>query len=222
MEHFGHVLSGPAVAPPDGGDARQLIVLLHGIGADGHDLIALAPFFQQVLPGAYCVAPNAPFAFDGAPFGRMWFSIADLPRVSRLDGARRAAPALHAFLDERLAALGLSDDKLMLVGFSQGAMMALHVGLRRRVAPAGIISHSGMILGAELLDSELTASPPVLLTHGIDDDVLSIACLADLDRELSRLGVEHVTHRMSGLGHGINQETVTVALQFAMRVFAVA
>lgn len=219
MENPVHDLSGPCVAPPGGLEARQLIVFLHGIGADGHDLIPLSAMFQQILPRAHCVAPHAPFAFDGAPFGRMWFSVADLRRVSRFDGARRAAPSLRRFLDAQLRALGLSNEKLLLVGFSQGAMMALHVGLRREVAPAGIAAHSGMLLGAESFEQELTSRPPVLLTHGASDDVLPVSCLEELERNLTRLGVETETHRMAGLGHGIDQQTVTVALQFAKRVF---
>lgn len=222
IDHPVYPLSGPALSPRKGRDALHLIIFLHGIGANGDDLIQLAPLFQQFLPASHCVAPDAPFACDMAPDGRMWFSIADLQQVSRLDGARHAAPSLHHFIDQQLRRLGLSDDKLLLVGFSQGAMMALHVGLRRQAAPAGIVSHSGMILGRETLDRELTCAPPVLLTHGVDDMVLPIACLAELDEALSQLGISHETHRMPGVGHGLDQQTVTLALRFAMRVLGVS
>lgn len=125
------LLSGPAVPPRAGGAPKQLVVLLHGIGADGSDLISLAPYYHSVLPGAYLVSPHAPFPFDMAPFGYMWFSVGNLGLDTRMDGVRTAAPMLNAFLDAELARHRLTEAELLLVGFSQGAMMALHVGLRR-------------------------------------------------------------------------------------------
>ena len=140
------LLSGPSVPPRSGGAPKQLIVLLHGVGADGGDLISLAPYYHSVLPEAYIVSPHAPFPFDMAPFGYMWFSIGNLSLDTRMNGVRAAAPFLDAFLDAELARHRLSDSDLLLIGFSQGAMMALHVGLRRARSPAGIISHSGMLV----------------------------------------------------------------------------
>ena len=124
-------LSGPSLAPKSGDAAKQVLILLHGIGADGNDLIGLAPFYQMVLPDAAIVAPNAPLPFEMAPFGYQWFSIQNMQARTRLNGVRQAAPALDAYIDTHLNRLGLSEDRLALIGFSQGAMMALHVGLRR-------------------------------------------------------------------------------------------
>src|SRR5512134_4017028 len=157
------LLSGPAVPPRSGGAPKQLIVLLHGVGADGGDLISLAPYYHSVLPGAYIVSPNAPFPFDMAPFGYMWFSIGNLGPATRTNGVRVAAPMLNAFLDAELARHQLTDAELLLVGFSQGAMMALHVGLRRDRAPAGIVSHSGMLVADARFAVEIKVRPPVLL-----------------------------------------------------------
>ncbi len=126
------LLRGPSVPPKSGGPPKQLIVLLHGIGADGNDLISLAPYYHAVLPGAYIVSPHAPFPYDMAPFGYMWFSVGNLDLATRMNGVRTAAPFLDAFLDAELARHRLRDADLLLIGFSQGGMMALHVGLRRR------------------------------------------------------------------------------------------
>ena len=183
------LLSGPSVPPKGGGTPKQLIVLLHGVGADGNDLINIAPFYQSVLPQAHIVAPNAPFPFDMAPFGYMWFSIGNLTSFPRIDGLRTAAPFLDAFLDHELARHKLTDTDLLLVGFSQGAMMALHMGLRRPRSPAGIISHSGMLIPDARFASEIRNRPPVLLTHGAADEVLPSACLPAAEAALKAVRV---------------------------------
>ena len=128
-------LSGPRWGPASKGAARQLVVLCHGVGADGHDLIDLAPRWAQALPDAVFVSPDGPAPYDMAPMGRQWFSLADRRPEVMQAGAQAAAPALLAFIDAELARLGLASDQVALAGFSQGAMMALYAGLRRRPAP---------------------------------------------------------------------------------------
>jgi phospholipase/carboxylesterase len=192
-------------------------VLLHGIGADGSDLISLAPYYQSVLPHAYVASPHAPFPFDMAPFGYMWFSIGNLSLATRLDGVRTAAPMLDAFLDAELARHGLSDADLLLAGFSQGAMMALHIGLRRDRSPAGIIAHSGMLVADARFALEIKNRPPVLLTHGAADEVLPAVCLPAAEATLRAVGVPVEAHTMPGLGHGIDEATLRLALRFAAR-----
>ena len=213
------LLSGPSVPPKGGGAPKQLIVLLHGVGADGNDLINIAPFYQSVLPRAYVVLPNAPFPFDMAPFGYMWFSIGNLTSFPRIDGLRTAAPFLDAFLDHELARHKLTDTDLLLVGFSQGAMMALHVGLRRPRSPAAIISHSGMLIPDARFASEIRNRPPVLLTHGAADEVLPAACLPAAEAALKAVRVPVESHLIPGLGHGIDEATLRFALGFAGRCF---
>jgi phospholipase/carboxylesterase len=214
-------LTGPSRAPKSGAAAKQLVILLHGIGADGNDLIGLAPFYQEMLPDALFVAPNAPFPFDMAPFGYQWFSIQDMHARTRLNGVRQAAPALDAFIDHELARLRLSEDRLALIGFSQGAMMALHVGLRRDKAVAGIISHSGMLVGENLLAGELRSRPPVLLTHGTIDEVLPVQALPVAEGNLRSAGVPVEVHVMPGLGHGIDEATIRLDLDFLSKTLGV-
>ncbi|MDX9862026.1 MAG: dienelactone hydrolase family protein [Rhodospirillales bacterium] len=215
-------LSGPSVAPAAGGAPKQLVIFLHGIGADGNDLIGLAPHFQQALPDARFISPNAPFPFDMAPYGYQWFGLQDFTDEARLRGAERAAPALDAFIDAELARDGLSDEDLALIGFSQGAMMSLHVGLRRARAMAGIVSYSGMLVGLDALRAERRSSPPVLLTHGTEDPVLPFAFLAEAETGLKSLGLTVEAHPRPGLPHGIDGECVRLGQDFLARAFAKA
>lgn len=214
-----HVLDGPSSPPKSGGPAKQIVVLLHGIGADGKDLIALAPYYRTVLPDAFFIAPNAPFPCDMAPFGYQWFSIQNLQPDTRLNGARRAAPILDAFLDAQLDRHGLTEKDMLVVGFSQGAMMTLHVGLRRQSPFAGLISHSGMLIGESLLASEIRARPPVLLTHGTMDDVVPVGALAAAKAALTSSGVAVDAHEIPGLGHGIDEHTIRLDQRFIGEVF---
>lgn len=216
-------LDGPSVAPRSGGKPQQLVILLHGVGADGNDLIGLAPLYQGLLPEAFFIAPNAPFPFDMAPFGYQWFSVQNIQRANaRLNGVVAAAPTLEAFIDDQLARHGLSEDRLVLIGFSQGAMMALHVGLRRERALAGIIAHSGMLVGENRLAGEIRSRPPVLLTHGAVDEVLPVQALPVAQATLRTVGVSVDAHVMPGLGHGIDEATIRLDLEFLRQIFHVA
>ena len=207
------------VEPASGGPAAQLVVLLHGVGVDGSDLIELAPFFAGILPDAAFVAPDAPQAFDLAPFGRQWFSLQDRAPEVIAAGVRETAPILDAFIDEQLALWGVSDSDLALVGFSQGTMMALHVGLRRAKAPAAVVGFSGALVDAAALAGEITARPRVLLIHGEDDEVVNPASLPAAEQALVRVGVPVLTELRPGLGHGIDGPGAQLALKFLGQTF---
>src|SRR6202043_1925143 len=138
-------LSGPTRPPVAGGKPRRLVILLHGLGADGNDLIGLQQVWGRLLPEAEFISPNAPFPCDMAPYGYQWFSAQDQSPAARLAGVRAAAPILDGFIDQSLAERGLADSRAALVGFSQGTMMALFVGLRRAQPAAGILGFSGRL-----------------------------------------------------------------------------
>jgi len=214
-------LDGPVLAPA-AGTPQKLVLLLHGVGADGNDLIGLAPYFQQVLPDALFISPNAPFPFDMAPFGFQWFSLQDMSPRARLEGVQTAAPILDAFIDAKLTETGLDEDNLVLIGFSQGAMMSLHVGLRREKPVAGIIGYSGMLAGEELLAAEIKSRPPVLLTHGDADPVLPVAALPAAEAGLKAAGVTVEAHIRPGLAHGIDEECIRLGLAFLGKIFGAA
>jgi phospholipase/carboxylesterase len=207
-------LSGPRRPPAAGGPARQLVVLLHGLGADGTDLIELAGALAPALPHAAWVAPNAPEPCDMAPYGFQWFSLQQRSAAILAAGADRAVPVLNAFLDAELASHGLDDRNLFLIGFSQGTMMALHVGLRRKIAPAAIVGFSGILVAPERLATEATARPPILLVHGEADEVVPVGFLDAASSVLKAEGLDLEVMRRPGLGHGIDEVGLAAAGRF--------
>ncbi|MDA1091359.1 MAG: dienelactone hydrolase family protein [Proteobacteria bacterium] len=214
-------LNGPTLAPLSGHSPEQLVILLHGLGSDGDDLIGLAPYFQKVLPDALFVSPNAPFAFDMAPAGYQWFSLEDTSPASRLAGAQTTAPIVDAFIDAQLAATGLTENKVALIGFSQGTMMALHVGLRRANQLAGILGYSGMLVGPELLADAIKSRPPVMLVHGDEDEVVHIEALPEAVAGLEAVGISARHHSCPGLGHSLDDTGVRHGMEFLADIFGV-
>ena len=212
-------LDGPRVGPSDGGPADSLVVFLHGYGANGDDLIGLAPYYQRALPRAAFVSPNAPEEIPGYPGGYQWFGITRLDPVLLAAGADSAAPVLDAFLDAELARLGLDASRLALVGFSQGTMMALHVGLRRAVAPIAIVGYSGALVAPERLPAEIKVKPPVLLIHGDADPMVPVQAMHAAVAGLTAAGVAVHSHVAKGVGHSIDAEGVQLGAAFLADAF---
>ncbi len=213
-------LSGPSLPPAAGGGPRRLVVLLHGYGADGNDLIGLAPHWARLLPDAEFLSPHAPYPCEMGPFGRQWFSFADRMPEAILAGTRAAAAILDAFLDQALAARGLGAGDLALAGFSQGTMMALFVALRRPQPVAAVVGYSGALVGAEELASAIRSRPPVLLVHGDADPVVPYAELARAEAALSSAGVPVTVETRPGLPHSIDEQGLALGGQFLARAFA--
>ncbi len=214
-------LDGPRLEPRAGA-AKKLIVFLHGYGADGNDLIELGRVWQPLLPDAAFVSPHAPEPCGGAPMGRQWFPLTFRNPDERWRGVNAAAPILNRFLDAELARRKLPDSALALVGFSQGTMMALHVGLRRARAPAAIIGYSGLFVLPEgtkpkTVAPEITSRPPVLLVHGDRDEVIPVQALLQGTQDLAELEVPAEWHISSGVGHGIDQEGLRHGGEFLAR-----
>ena len=128
------MLDGPRLAPLSGAKADALVILIHGYGSNGDDLISLARMIQPALPHAAFVAPNAPSQMPRMAAAYQWWPIETFSMAERAAGAAAAAPTLDAFITAEIEAAGLSSDRVLLVGFSQGTMMALHVGLAPRAA----------------------------------------------------------------------------------------
>lgn len=199
-------LDGPSHPPLSGEKPEQLVVFLHGYGSNGDDLISLAPYLAPAVPEAEFLSPNAPFPCEINPFGGyQWFGLEERDAATRLAGSRQAAPILDAYLDEQLKARGLTEKDLALVGFSQGTMMALHVGLRRSDPLAAIVGYSGMLVAPELLADEIKSKPPVLLVHGMADEVLPFSAMAEAENALKGAGVKVFSEGRPGLPHSIDQ-----------------
>ncbi len=204
-------LDGPRIEPREAPSA--LVILLHGYGANGDDLIALGEAWQPRLPGTVFVAPNAPDAIPGMYGGLQWFPLTMRDPNEYWRGVSAAQPMLDRFLDAELARYRLTPDRLVLAGFSQGCMLALHVGLRRAVAPAAIIGMSGLLAGPEHL-ADIKVRPPILLIHGEVDDLIPVDALHVARQQLGNAGLLVEWHVRPGLGHGIDDAAQWLAANF--------
>jgi len=211
-------LTGPRL-PAARGKADRLVIFCHGYGADGNDLIDLGRHWQRLLPTAAFAAPNAPERCAMSPTGYQWFGITRMQPDEMLRGVEGAAPVLNTFIDNELERLGLDGSRLALVGFSQGTMMSLHVGLRRKVSPVGIVGFSGALPGSEKLPAEIVSRPPVLLIHGDADDMIPVQALHMAANGLGAAGVSVRWHISRGVGHGIAPDGLELAGQFLADAF---
>jgi phospholipase/carboxylesterase len=219
---MGPELDGPRLEPQAGGAARQLVVFLHGYGADGKDLIEIGRAWQPLMPHCAFVSPHAPEPCGQAPVGRQWFPLTFRDPNERWTGVNKAAPVLERFLEAELARRQLPPAALALVGFSQGTMMALHVGLRRASAPRAIVGYSGLLVEppealAEKFVGEIKSRPPVLLVHGDRDDLIPVQALFLAANGLATLGVPTEWHLSAGIGHGIDADGLRYGGEFLAR-----
>lgn len=209
-----NTLSGPIQLPQSGGAPGSIIVFLHGLGADGADLISLADELADLFPDTLFAAPNAPFACDMAPMGYQWFSLRDWSEDAMLEGVQQAAPLLNHYLDTLLDQHGLTADKMAIIGFSQGTMIALHTLPRRAEAVAGVVGFSGALVGTHLLPEEALSKPPVCLIHGTADMVVPFGAMAMAEQALEQAHIPVATHARPMLGHGIDGEGIRLAAEF--------
>ena len=216
-------LDGPRLEPKSR-TAKQLVVFLHGYGADGNDLIDIGRAWQELLPDAAFVSPHAPERCAQAPVGRQWFGLTMRDPHERWRGVTAAGPGLEKFLTAELTRRKLTPDRLALVGFSQGTMMAVHVALRRAVPPAAVIGYSGMLVvpndgPPQAVAPEITARPPILLVHGDADEVIPVQALTMSAQGLAALEVPVEWHISPGIGHGIDTEGLHHGGEFLARRF---
>ena len=200
------ILDGPHMPPVRGGKPDSLVVLLHGYGSNGADLISLAPYWAKALPGAQFVSPNAIEPVPQAPGGYQWFPISQLDPQRMEAGARAAAQSVDLFINRELERYGLDDSRVALVGFSQGTMMALHVGLRRKTPLAAILGYSGVLVGARNLKEEVARTPPILLVHGDQDPMIPVSAMFDSAEALAAAGFSAQWHVSYDVPHSIGPD----------------
>ena len=204
--------------PKSGGKPKQIIALLHGYGSNGRDLISLAPYWADAAPDALFISPDAPFPCEMGGGGRQWFSLAERTPKKYLAGVNQARPLLDAYLDEALDMHGLTDKELILVGFSQGTMMSLYAGPRRKGKIAGILGYSGALIGAEELNGGSINKPPIRLIHGESDDVVILDKYHHAVKHLTDNGFDVSGHTTPNLTHSIDGAGIESGSKFISKI----
>lgn len=202
------------------GKPKQLAVLLHGVGANGEDLLGLGEAWQTILPDCVFVSPDAHEPYDMAPFGRQWFSLRDRNPAAMEKGMATAAPIIDAYLDGLMKEFSLPANRVALIGFSQGTMASLYVGLRRKEQLAGILGYSGALLAPEKLHDAIQSRPPVCLVHGMIDEVVPVAASRLAEHTLKQEGVSIDLHLCNGVGHSIDNAGLNLGAAFLQRIFS--
>ena len=213
------MLDDVCIKPLSGEKAKHVVIILHGIGDSADGIIGLAEPFRLAMPDTEFRAPNAPYPYDFSPFGFQWFSGQDWTPSVVLEGVKKAAEPLNAYIDHVLETHDLTPDKMALVGFSQGTMMSLYVAPRRAPSLAGVVGYSGALVGSETLVKERKSSPPVLLVHGTQDEVLPFAAMTQALGGLRDANMNVTAFTCHGLGHSIDEQGVSQGLLFLRRVF---
>ncbi|RYE56227.1 MAG: phospholipase [Hyphomicrobiales bacterium] len=214
------MVNGASLQPRSGTAPKKIVLLLHGFGSSGTDMISLAPQWQDALPDTLFLAPHAPQRCGMIGAGYQWWGLSGFAPSALAAGAASAAPAIDAFIDRKLEQYGLSEADLAIAGFSQGTMMALHVALRRPRALAAVVGYSGMLAGTLGLSPGELPKPPVLLVHGTADPVVPIAALHMSESELKRLGVDVTTHVSYGVAHTVDPVGLRLGRDFLAEAFA--
>ena len=212
-------LTGPELAPISGEAPERLIVLLHGLGADGADLLALGEVLSRVFPTAQFVAPDAPYTCDIAPTGKQWFSLQDLSRDQLKIGVSAVSPMLNDYIDAQMKRFDIEASNVAVIGFSQGTMLALHAVLRRPDPVAVVIGFSGMLISPEDLGDIGPAKPPVFLVHGADDPVVPSDMTRLAGEALKLAGFDVEAMIIPDLGHSIDENGLGVSVEILQRAF---
>lgn len=217
---FSKIVNGASLKPRSGEPPKKIVLLLHGFGSSGTDMIALAPAWQEALPQTLFLAPHAPQRCGMMGAGYQWWGLSGFAPSVLAAGAASAAPAIDAFIDRKLTQYGLTEADLALVGFSQGTMMALQIGLRRPRAVAAVAGYSGMLAGSAGLEHDSFPKPPVLLIHGTADPVVPVAALHMSESQLKHLGVNVTTHLSYGVAHNVDPLGLRLGRDFVAEGFA--
>lgn len=206
--------------PHNGGAPTSLVILLHGYGSNGQDLISLAPYWERDIPGALFISPDAPFGCE-IGFGYQWFSLQSWAPLAMLGAAEAAAAILNRFIDEQMEQYQIPASKVALVGFSQGTMMSLFVAPRRDEPIAGVLGFSGALLGGEgLIGQPRIARMPMHLVHGEMDNVVPVGAWLHATETLRQAGFDVSGHTTPGLMHSIDEKGIHEGGEFLKRVLA--
>ena len=215
------MLEDISIKPADGGKIERVVIILHGLGDSAEGIISLADPMKSAFPNTEFVAPNAPFPCDFSPFGYQWFSMQDMSQEAVLNGVIHASSILNEYIDHIIESRGLTPDKVALLGFSQGTMMSLYVAPRRTPAVAAVLGYSGALVGGDTLPQERRSSPPVMLIHGMNDDVVPFQAMLHAVAGLQNANINVTSMPCPNLAHSIDDLGLTQGLMFLRRMFKV-
>lgn len=196
-----------------------IVFILHGYGADGANLVDLADVFSHTISNAIFIIPDAPFPHEYMPdMGRQWFSLADRNETLLLQGAEIARLILLKLIDEKLTQYNLSYKNLVLMGFSQGAMMSLYTALKLPEVCKAVIGFSGAMVSAEETIASCVSKPSVCMVHGMDDDVIPCSLGKFTVKTLNQHNIPAVFYEIPHLGHSIDGHGIRFVQEFLSRV----
>ncbi len=203
---------------------KHVVIMLHGVGSNGQDLISLAPYLSKFIPNAAFISPDAPFACDmvppGYPNSYQWFSLQNRDPHVMLQGVKAVFPLVETFIEEQLKRFSLSHDQCALLGFSQGTMTALHVAPRLKAKISGVLGYSGALLWDTQANASAFFKPPMHLIHGGADDVVPVASRRYAQKTLESKGFTVTGQTTPNLAHSIDQEGIESGGAFLRSVFA--
>ena len=208
------MISGPIIEPSSGNSPKQMIIFVHGYGADGNDLIGLANYFQSTLPEAIFLSPHAPEACSMNPSGYQWFDLTSTDPAVLWSKILVAADHLNEFIDSKLLEYNIAEENLALIGFSQGTMMSLHVSLRRKNTMAAVLGYSGRLIGADLLKDDLISKPSIYLIHGDQDPMVPYQESLTAEKVLKEYSIDIKTHISEHTQHSIAEDGLLIGVDF--------
>ena len=208
------MISGPIIEPSSGNSPKQMIIFVHGYGADGNDLIGLANYFQSILPEAIFLSPHAPEACSMNPSGYQWFDLTSTDPAVLWSKILVAADHLNEFIDSKLLEYNIPEENLALIGFSQGTMMSLHVSLRRKNTMAAVLGYSGRLIGADLLKDDLISKPSIYLIHGDQDPMVPYQESLTAEKVLKEYSIDIKTHISKHTQHSIAEDGLRIGVDF--------
>ena len=208
------MISGPIIEPSSGNPPKQMIIFVHGYGADGNDLIGLANYFQSILPEAIFLSPHAPEACSMNPSGYQWFDLTSTDPAVLWSKILVAADHLNEFIDSKLLEYNIAEENLALIGFSQGTMMSLHVSLRRKNTMAAVLGYSGRLIGADLLKDDLISKPSIYLIHGDQDPMVPYQESLTAEKVLKEYSIDIKTHISEHTQHSIAEDGLRIGVDF--------
>ena len=201
-----------AVKLPQNGRSKYLMIFFHGYGSNGDDLIGLSNVFNKIIPNTIYLSPNAPTPTGFG--GYQWFPLSNLSNRELETGTISVAPYVHDFIDQALAFYNIEPENLILAGFSQGAMITLHVGIERKIAPTALFAYSGALTAVNNIEKRIQSKPPIFLCHGAEDDVVLPEYTTKAADILTALGFTIEKHIIPKYPHTIPPEGLVESLKF--------